>query len=122
MLIYVLLFPTILNTILLIVMAVVLYRLLGVADQLSARLGRFMERGEEELFATTSSVRHVATQAGNLLEKIVEVVDKYMFALAMRQSPKGAQRTSSVISGLTVGFNILKFLMQYFKKDEEKAE
>ncbi len=122
MLFYVLLFPTILNTILLIVMAVVLYKLLGVADQLSARLGRFVERGEEELFATSNSVRHAATQAGNLMEKIVEVVDKYMFALAMRQSPKGSQRASSVISGLTVGFNILKFLMQYFKKDEEKVE
>ena len=119
---YILLFPTFLNTILLIVMAVVLYRLLVIAGDLSVKMSKFAERSEEEMFATSSAIRHAANQAGNLLEKIVEVVDKYAFAHALRQQPpRGGSggKTPSIITGINIGITIFRFLSQFFKKEKQ---
>lgn len=119
MLLYVLLFPTILNTLILLVMAVVLYRLLVVAGDLSKRFGSFLDRGEEELFSTTSSIRQAATQAANLMEKVTQVIDRYMFAFSMKhQAPFAGQKFNSVFSGLNIGYNVFKFIMRLFKKDD----
>jgi len=106
-------------------MAVVLYRLLVIAGDLSFRVGKIAERSEEEIFATSSAVRHAANQAGNLMEKIVDVVDKYMYAQVAKQPAGGSPKTSQLMTGLTVGLSIFRFLTQMFKnrkKPEQNSE
>lgn len=120
MLYYVLVFPTILNTILLIVMAFVLYKLLAVAGDLSFKAARFMERGEEEIFATNRSVREAADQAAGLLEKITQVIDKYAFAKSFNNGEAGSPKVAKILSGITIGFNVFKFLSSIFKKNKSK--
>ncbi len=116
MLYYVLIFPTILNTILLIIMAFVMYKLLVVAGDLSFKAGRFMEKGEEELFATNRSVRETANQAAGLLEKITQVIDKYAFAQSLDRGEVGSKKIAQIVSGVTIGFNVFKVLSGLLKK------
>lgn len=117
---YILIFPTVLNTILLIVMAFVLYKLLVLAGDLSYKMGKFMDRGEEEIFSTASAFRHLANQGGDLLEKFTQLMDRYMIAYTIKQSPAAdGQRWSKLMSGLSIGYNIFNYIMQMVKKKKQ---
>ena len=118
MLYYVLVFPTILNTILLIVMAFVLYKLLVVVGDISFKAAKLMEKSEEEIFATNRSIREAADQAAGLMGKVTQVIDKYAFANSLNRGEAGSPKVAQIVSGLTIGFNIFKFLTGIFKKNK----
>lgn len=118
MLIYALFFPTILNTILLIMMVVALYKLITAMGDLTSKLNNFLVRSEEELFTTAGAFRELASQGANLLQKITQITDSFFYTYSMKQSPFMGQRLPQILSGLNMGWGLVNFLKRFFKKNK----
>ncbi|NLI69660.1 MAG: hypothetical protein GX364_02170 [Firmicutes bacterium] len=116
--IYVLFFPTILNTILLLIMVVALYKLVSAMGNLTSKLESFLVRSEEELFTTAGAFRELATQGANLLQMVMQIADSFFYTYSMRQSPFVGQKLPQILSGLSVGWDLFNFIKRLFKRDK----
>ncbi len=123
-LLYVLLFPTFLNTLLLIALVVILYRTATIIGNLANKIDFFLERGKEEIFSTSAAIRNAATQGGRLLEKTVAFMDQYLLIHSFRQPFGGGGGRKSTISQLTkgvgLGISVYRMLAQFLQRKKER--
>ncbi len=115
-LLYVLLFPTFLNTLLLIALVVILYRTSTIIANLSVKIETFLERGKEEIFSTTEAIRNAAQHGGRFLEKAADLADKAVSAYSLKQPLTTNPRLSRLAKGIGVGFNIYKIVSNFLKQ------
>ena len=109
-LVYVLLFPTILNTILLAFMAIIFCQMLKLAADLSYKTGLFMEYGEKEVHSTAATFRQVALQLGNLIDKLLAFFANLKRVSAIQWGGHVMQNPLWLIGNLGVGLSLGKLL------------
>ncbi len=106
-----LLFTSIFNTILLVVVSVVLLRFLSTMARLGRRAESLMEQVEREVLSTLTAARNTINVVGFALSKGTRLVERYLILQAWRQVATG-NRWSRLIAGIGVGYGIAKTLLQ----------
>ena len=102
-----LLVSSLLNTALLLVLCVVLLRFLSTLSGLLKEWEGVVRRGEREVLATVSSVRHTVNLVSLALEKGTGLMEKYMFVLTWRQLFTG-HRWSRLLAGIGLGYGAIR--------------
>lgn len=117
---YVLLFPTIFNSAILLALAVVLYRMLLIISDFTKRFDVFMDQGQKELFSTAETVRKTTSTVNSILEKVNLMMERHLFLSSMKshstQSTQSSTKFSQIMSGVEVGVGIFNLLRNLFSK------
>jgi len=116
-LLYGLLIATTINTVLLLVLAAVLIRLLLTLNGLMHKLESFMELGQRELLKTLEVARVALSQGGEFLGKGARVLERYLLLSTMNRFAS-SPRLGKIITAISFGYGIMEPLRKHLQKKD----
>ncbi len=118
-LLYVMAIATIVNTVLLIILAIALIRLALVTKKVMSKVETLLDYAQKEILSTMAVARKAIQQVGSFLEKVAPAVQRYMTMAALRKfvSP----RLSRVLSGVGFGYGLFQTYLKFTQNREKKS-
>ncbi len=127
---YVLLFPTVFNSVILLVLAVILYKMLLATGDLTKRLDVFLDHGQKELFETTKTVRQTTSIFNKILDNVNTIIERQMIISNYKQQHQQQQQQQSAadaklsqfMSMIEIGMGIFNVIRNLLSKKRKASE
>jgi hypothetical protein len=119
-LLYGLLIATIINTVLLLFLAVALIRLAFTLNSLMQRVEGFIELGQREIINTMAVARGALSRGGEFMGKAAMLVERYVVFSSMKRLSSSSPRLAKIISGVSLGYGIAQPLMKAWQKNSKQ--
>ncbi len=119
-LLYGLLIATTINTILLLFLVAVLFRLSLTLNSLMQRVEGFIELGQREIINTMAVARGALRQGGEFMGKAALLVERYVVLSSMKRLSSTSPRLANIISGVSLGYGVAQPLMKAWQKNSKQ--
>lgn len=112
-LLYALIAATLVNTVILIILVAILIKLAFTAKRVLSKAEDLLDQGQREILSTIATARTAIGQGGNVLGKLVPIIERYMIMSSFKKLAS-TTRFSKFFTGIGIGYGIIQSLRRFW--------